>query len=279
MTECPARLHHLHLLTEEPERLLAFYGETLGMTPERLERDLWLCAAPGRRLLIGRGPTALGFAAYRLESQSGLAATRERLARHGVAAGPARSPLFGPEAFSVIDPDGNTVVFGHRDASPSASGTNHGLRARLQHVAVATDDPEKMLRFYTEGLGFVLSDQVLDGGALSACWLRTDREHHTLALFRTRQPGRRLDHYSYEVGEWALIRDWADHLAASGVPIVWGPGRHGPGNNLFIMIRDPAGNLVEFSAELEVIRGERSPAVWPQEARTFNRWGPAGLRT
>jgi catechol 2,3-dioxygenase len=280
VAELSAQLDHLQLLTDAPERLVAFYAEALGMTPERLGRDLWLCAAPERRMLIGRGPSrTLRFGAYRFGSQSGLAAMRGRLERRGIALGASPSPLFGPPAFSLTDPDGNTLTFGHEASVRSAPKTRRGPRARLQHLAIASDSPERLLRFYTDVLGFVLSDKVLDEGRLSACWLRTDREHHTMALFRTRQADRRLDHHSYEVEDWGLIRNWADDFAARGIELVWGPGRHGPGNNLFIMIRDPDGNLIEFSAELEVITDDRPAVVWPQDARTFNRWGSAPLRT
>ena len=114
-------------------------------------------------------------------------------------------------------------------------------------------------------------------GAITACWLRTDQEHHTLAVFLA--PVRRLDHHSYEVRDWALIRDWADHFARQGIKLIWGPGRHGPGNNLFIMILDPDGNRIEISAELEVVNGDRSVGIWPHEENTFNRWGPALFRS
>lgn len=278
MGELSARLDHLQLLSDAPERLAAFYGEALGMTPQRLGEDLWLCAASERRVLIGRGPSrTLGFGAYRFDSQPGLAAMRKRLEAHGITPGASRSPLFGPHAFSLADPDGNIIIFGH--SVRSAPGAREARRARLQHVAVASDNPERLLRFYAEVLGFVLSDKVVEDGALSACWLRTDREHHTMAVFRTRRPGRRLDHHSFEVTDWALIRDWADDLAAHGIGLVWGPGRHGPGNNLFILIRDPDDNLIEFSAELEVITDDRPARVWPQAESTFNKWGSASLRT
>lgn len=113
MVELSARLDHLHLLTDAPQRLAAFYGEALGMTPQRMGRDLWLCAGTQRRVLIGRGRSrTLGFAAYRLESQAALVVMRERLERHGIALGASRSPLFGPHAFSLTDPDGNTMIFG-----------------------------------------------------------------------------------------------------------------------------------------------------------------------
>ena len=59
---------------------------------------------------------------------------------------------------------------------------------------------------------------------------------------------------SFEVTDWREVRDWADRVSALGVPMVWGVGRHGPGNDTFFMVRDPDGNLAEISAELEVWR-------------------------
>lgn len=71
MAELAARLDHLHLLSDAPQRLIAFYREALGMTPQLMGRDLWLCAGMERRVLIGRGPSGtLGFAPYQLESQA-----------------------------------------------------------------------------------------------------------------------------------------------------------------------------------------------------------------
>ena len=279
-----ASLDHIQLRSGGPDRLAAFYGETLGMPPERAGPDGWLCAGPRRRVLIARGaPRSLGFSAYRFDSPAGLAAMRDRLRRHGIAPEASPSPLFGPDAFAAADPDGNLFVFGYESAAdgsrtpPPPAGQT--LRGRLQHVALASDHPERLLTFYTEIFGCTLSDQVRSDGSVAACWLRTDREHHTVAVFRTREPGRRLDHHSYEVEEWALIRDWADHFASRGIPLAWGPGRHGPGNNLFIMIRDPDDNLVEFSAELEVMTRGRPPGVWPPAESTFNKWGSAPIRS
>jgi catechol-2,3-dioxygenase len=87
-----------------------------------------------------------------------------------------------------------------------------------------------------------------------------------------------VDHHSYEAGEWDTIRDWCDHFASHGVQVFWGPGRHGPGNNLFIFIEDPDGNWIEVSAELEVIH-DRPVKNWPHAERTLNLWGRGVLRS
>lgn len=279
MSEFSTRLDHLELLSEAPERLAGFYHEAMGMITDRIDRDLWLCAAPGRRLLIGRGRSGtLGFGAYRFESGNGLAALRLQLERRGVSLAPARTPLFEHDGFAISDPDGNTLLFGFAKPAPGGPPAGSALPARLQHLVVASDDAARLVQFYAEVVGLPISDKVLQGDAITACWLRTDHEHHTLAIFRTRAPGRRLDHHSYEVDDWYLIRDWADHFAGKGIKLDWGPGRHGPGNNLFIMVHDPDGNVIEISAELEVINGDRPVGIWSHEENTFNKWGEAVFR-
>ena len=76
-------------------------------------------------------------------------------------------------------------------------------------------------------LGFAVSDRVRnEKGAVTTCFLRCNHEHHTVAIFLKSEAG--LDHHSYEAGEWTTIKDWADHLGGMRIPIVWGPGRHGP---------------------------------------------------
>ena len=277
MAGLSARLDHLQLLSEAPERLAGFYREAMGMTPSRIDRDLWLCAAPERRLLIGRGRSGtLGFGAFRCESAAAVAALRARLERRGAALDPAPTPLFEPGAFAVADPDGNSLLFGERRPVEGDPVAGPAPSARLQHLVVGSDEPETLVRFYADVVGLPVSDKVLRDDSVTACWLRTDHEHHSLAVFRA--PVRRLDHHSYEAGDWALIRDWADHFARQGLRLIWGPGRHGPGNNLFIMVEDPDGNRIEISAELETVNGDRPVGIWPHEERTFNRWGQASFR-
>ncbi len=279
MSEPSAQLDHIQITSDDPERLARFYQGAMGMVAGRVDREMWLCTAPDRRVLVARGrPRTLGFGAYRCESAEALATLRARLERGGVALAAARSPLLAPGGFAISDPDGNTLLFGLANPGSGTPPAGASLRARLQHVVVATEDPESLVQFYADVVGLPISDKVLRDGAITACWLRTDRAHHSLAIFRTRDPERRLDHHSYEVDSWSLVRDWADHFARQRLGLTWGPGRHGPGNNLFIMVDDPDGNWIEISAELEVVEDGRPVGIWPHEERTFNRWAQASVR-
>ncbi len=268
-----AYLHHMRILGRDPARLAAFYGDVMDMEHRALGPDDWICQGPGRIMLFGAGPDkTLGFCAFACRDAEGLASIRAKAEDEHLELVPSPSPLFSNEAFAVRDPDGNTIVFGLADRAPPRAG----LRAPLQHLTLATLDPVAIERFYVEKLGFLASDYVRDAdGAILTCWMRSNHEHHTLACFKSGKPG--IDHHSYEAGDWALIKDWCDRMGARRIPIIWGPGRHGPGNNIFIFIEDPDKNWIEISAELEVVH-DRRPMDWPHEEHTLNSWGRGILR-
>lgn len=273
----PARLHHLRRDSEDAEGLARFYATLLGDAVEPLPGGEWLVSGRGRRMVVGRGAkAAVPYYALEMSAAAQLAGYRRGLEALGLACEKSPTPLFGDDAFAVADPDGRRVVFGlPRDRA--GAGGRPGPVARLQHFVCASTQPEAMLAFYRDRLGLVESDRVLEDKALSAFFLRSDPEHHSFAAFRA--PESRPDHHCYETNCWNDIRDWADHLGALRIPLWWGPGRHGPGNNLFFMIEDPDGHKVEFSAELEVMPKDLAHRTWPHEQHTLNLWGSAWMRS
>ena len=269
-----AYLHHLMIFSPEPERLARFYGETMEMAVSRPDSKSWLCMGPGRCLLVGEGTArSLGHAAFACRDQGALLDLRTRSEQEGLQPQIFASPFFAGGSFSVRDPDGNQVVFGFSKSGPAKG---HGRTARLQHLTLATRNVGSIEGFYADKLGFAVSDRVLNKkGEVMTCFMRSNHEHHTLACFHQERQG--VDHHSYEAGEWTLIRDWCDRMAERNIPVMWGPGRHGPGNNLFVFIEDPDGNWVEISAEIEVVY-DRPTKEWPHCERTLNLWGPAIMR-
>ena len=275
--ELGAALSHLSIRSADPARLAGFFEDIYGMT-RHSTGDGWKCEAPGRAFLVTDGkPNSVAFFAYAFGGGEELRRYRELLEGRAVPLGPNRSPLFDGSAFSATDPDGNVVVFG-APARPDGDTATQALAARIQHLAFRTAKMEAMLSFYRDTLGFVLSDRVEDEqGTLRACFLRTDHEHHALALFGSSET--RLDHISCETRDLASLAAWADRVAAKRVPLHWGVGRHGPGNDLFFMVKDPDDNLIEISAELERVDAARPTGVWPHEQRTLNLWGTAIMRS
>jgi catechol 2,3-dioxygenase-like lactoylglutathione lyase family enzyme len=139
-----------------------------------------------------------------------------------------------------------------------------------------------MRAFYADTLGFIISDTVYthaEGepiGQPHVDFFRADNEHHSLAVFTGSSD--RYDHHCYETTCWNDIRDWLDHLGDLDIAPWWGPGRHGPGNNLFFMIKDPDGNNIELSAEIERMSRVVPARQWPNSRRMYNQWGVSWVR-
>ncbi len=277
----PAKLDHIRLDSPDPAALARFYGETLGLAARPLSDGTVALEGRGRSIVIGKGEAGTQpLSAFRLESSRQLGDLRDWLRGRGVAILPSPTALFRDDAVAARDPDGRLAVFGLRRENGSlavGTGAAAALPARLQHVVVASSRLPDMMRFYEDALGFVPSDYVREGDERTVAFYRTDPEHHSFAVFRA--PTSRPDHHSYETSCWNDIRDWADHMASRRIKLWWGPGRHGPGNNLFFMIQDPQGYLIELSAEIEVVPDEVTGRFWPHEERTLNLWGPGFMRS
>ncbi|MBX9740148.1 MAG: VOC family protein [Beijerinckiaceae bacterium] len=268
-----AYLHHVAFQSADPARLAKFYGDAMQMSVEQ-QGDLFICRGPGRRLLVSKGATKqLEHGAFACRDEDSLAELRARAENEGLAPQDAPSILL-EQAFSVLDPDGNRMLFG---LALEEAETRPGIKGPTQHLTLATHDPDAIEAFYAGKLGFGVSDRVRKPtGEVSTCFMRSNHEHHSLACFRSDRKG--VDHHSYEAGDWNSIRDWCDHFATQDIQLMWGPGRHGPGNNLFIFIVDPDGNWIEVSAELEIVH-DRKVKEWPHAERTLNLWGKAILRS
>jgi catechol 2,3-dioxygenase-like lactoylglutathione lyase family enzyme len=269
-----AYLHHLRISSPEPERLAAFYARVMDMTATQSADGSWVVRGPGRRLEVILGQAkALGHAGFAVRDAESLAGLKERLRKESLSVTAFPSRFFREGAFSVDDPDANVIAFGlaaHEDQ------IEPGLRGPLQHLTLATRDVQAIEDFYCGKLGFGVSDRIRNAeGKLMTSFMRGNHEHHNLACFFQERQG--MDHHSYEAGEWDTIRDWADRLATRNIQLMWGPGRHGPGNNLFVFIEDPDGNWIEISAEIEVVH-DRPTKEWAHGERALNLWGPAIMR-
>lgn len=271
-----AYLHHVAFESSNPERLARFYASAMDMDLRAVSDAEWRCEGPRRRFVSLAGEDKkLAYAGLACRNEEGLSLLRSRIEAEGIALLKSPSPYFQDRAFAVRDPDGHLICFGLAKAEALAP---KGLQGPTQHLTFASTNVDAFVDFYVGKLGFQLTDRVLhEDGRLATAFTTSNHEHHTIACFLT--PDRcGVDHHSYEAGDWNYIRNWCDHLAAQDIQLTWGPGRHGPGNNLFIFITDPDGNWIEISAELEVIH-DRDAVDWPQHPRTLNKWGKAILRS
>ena len=274
-----ARLDHICLQSQDPRALSEFYGQHLGYDVQGLSRGTFLAEGEGRRILFEEGENRkLAFCAFDVEDDDELDRLAARIASAGVRSEPFESPFFTSRAVAVRGPDGDTFAFGTATRPRTKPNDLSDPKARLQHVVMASTNAERVTAFVIDVLGFRLSDSVVSpDGRMRTAFMRCSHEHHSFAVFQA--PENRLDHHCYEIPDWNAMRDWADRFGRERVPLKWGPGRHGPGSNLFMFVHDRDGNWVELSAELELIHNDRPAGVWAHEEYTANSWGVGLLRS
>ena len=278
-----ASLAYVERACAKPRALAQWYSRLLGDSVSPLSAGGFVVRGPGRLMLISPGaPKSAPSIGYAFPNSIQFNRFRKALSRAGVVevknAPHVLEATQRADIFSVLDPDGRTLTFFIGTQHAKAHATEGALPARLQHFVCASTQSGAMLAFYRDTLHFAESDRVVDdSGDLSAAFVRSDFEHHSFAVFRAPQSG--PDHHSYEVTDWNAIRDWADRCGALTIPLWWGPGRHGVGNNLFFMIEDPEGYKVEFSAELEHMTENQAYRTWPHGPRALNLWGNAWMRS
>ncbi len=143
--------------------------------------------------------------------------------------------------------------------------------SNLTHVVYGTPDQPSTLRFFTEALGFEISDEVPGVIAFTRC----GEMHHNLALQAA--PIAFLHHLAFEVDSIdEVVRGASALLETDPDRQVWGVGRHAIGSNWFWYLRDPSGTFVEYTADIDRITSQDLyvPKLW--EGREFlYSFGPA----
>ena len=118
---------------------------------------------------------------------------------------------------------------------------------RLSHLEIVVEQMEPMERFYTERLGFVVTDRSVRAAAGQMVFLSQDPgEHHQLVLRQAagEVAGRTLlDHIAFRVDSLADLRDVHRSAIEADVEHIETVSH---GSSWSVYVRDPEANRVEF---------------------------------
>src|ERR1700746_1089742 len=139
----------------------------------------------------------------------------------------------------------------------------HGLPFRigkLGHVVLNVRDVERSAQFYTEVLGFQISDvypeEMVPGGMV---FLRCNPDPHGIALVGS-MPAEaanvELNHIAFEVATLDEVVRARDHLGRQGVTIDF-VGRRRAGCQLAVEFRDPDNHRLEIYWGIDQIGSDR----------------------
>lgn len=259
----------------ELEEANAFLSLGEEMHSLALFNDIRPTTSNGRRPVVR---TQLHHISLEVDTDAELAALAARLKMSGVDL--RLEPRDGdPDLGDTLwfsDPDGNRIEISVTPDSIQLAGTKKASTrggqfrpSALQHIAFYTMRLEEMVEFYTEALGFDISDWLLR----ESVWLRCNSNHHTI-MFSQGKPG--IDHIGFTIADGGALLKWADYLSHSQTAILWGPGRHGAGNDLFLCFSDADGMRIELSAELQQYYDRdvtTPPRLWHTKTMALNLWG------
>jgi catechol 2,3-dioxygenase-like lactoylglutathione lyase family enzyme len=139
---------------------------------------------------------------------------------------------------------------------------------KIGHVVLNVEDVERSARFYTEVLGFQISDvypeEMVPGGMV---FLRCNTDHHGIALVGSAgSPAANveLNHLAFEVASLDDVFRARDHLRHHGVKIDFA-GRRRAGSQLAVEFRDPDNHRLEIYWGIDQIGSDgyvRPGAEW-----------------
>jgi len=175
----------------------------------------------------------------------------------------------GDYGFGFKDPEGRNVavVCGVKDHADTADRPDRPRK--LSHVNLNSGNHDATLACLRDGLGFTLTDTTRRLRFLSC-----NADHHSVVLGFAGGPT--LNHIAFEMPDLESVMRGAGRMRDDGHGLEWGPGRHGPGNNVFCYFLGPEKLPVEYTAEMLQVDGSYragTPDDWKWPPGRLDHWG------
>lgn len=254
-----------------------FYVEDWGLAEVQATSDMaWFRAAGSEEPFVVRlrksDSNHVDVIALAAESRKDVDALHEHVTGAGCRIIHAPRELDSPGggyAFRFFSPDGLPFEIASDVARVPARAIDRweGIPVRISHIVLHSPKPAAMVQFFTDVLGFRVSDWLGD----FMCFLRCNSAHHRLAIL----PGPPcLNHVAYDMTDADGMLRGLGRLKARGIDVRWGPGRHTAGDNTFSYFVSPGGFAVEYTAELEHVDFEKHvPKVHAPSPQIMDQWG------
>lgn len=141
---------------------------------------------------------------------------------------------------------------------------------KIGHAVIFVADIERSRRFYTEVLGFKVSDvysgSLMRGGMV---FLRCNGDHHCLALVGGKDDAndKSLHHLAFELATLDEVFRARDHLKAHDTKIVY-EGRRRAGCQVSVEFLDPDGHHLELYWGVDQIGSDGRSRPWEEWRQT-----------
>jgi catechol 2,3-dioxygenase-like lactoylglutathione lyase family enzyme len=257
------RLRHVCFSTPDPARQAEYYQSIVGLGRVARDSDQLFLATESDELAVileAGAEAACKRIAFEVAPDIDPVDLRADLSASGIASdirsdsgpGISRSLVF-------VDADGTEIeLVSGWTASPVKTPVGGIAANRLGHVAMYTADPQRTQKFYSEVLGFRVSDWIEQ----SFVFMRCGADHHSLNFVAGERRG--INHIAFELRDSSHMHRACDLLGRNRMQILWGPVRHGPGHNVAVYHRNPDGQIVEMFFDLDRMTDEELGYFEPQ---------------
>ena len=142
------------------------------------------------------------------------------------------------------------------------------------HVVVFTPDLKALEDFYTQKLGFVVSDRYPGRGL----FLRGEATggHHDFFALQLPDGKRGLNHVAFTVRDIHEVFGGGLAVSRLGYETQLGPGRHPISSAYFWYFKSPLGGLFEYYADEDMLTEKWQAREFPSKPELFAEWAIAG---
>ena len=262
------RFAHVTFETPDLERQIAYFTEIAGLSlAERHNGCAYLVTKHGDlAVVLEKGERArCARLAFQTAPDTEFAEIRNGIETEGPSCQSRNDALPGiPQMLSFEDPKGTVCdVFAVQTPISRPKPVAGIGPIKLGHLAFVVSDPKAFADFYSRVLGFRVSDWIADWFVFMRC----GPDHHTINFVRGKRT--QMHHVAFELKDWAQVQSACDFLGGKNIPLIWGPGRHGPGNNIYTYHRNPDDQIIEMFTELDKMLDESlgyfEPRPWHRD--------------
>lgn len=276
------KLRSIELALPGAAQAAAFLTEIWGMAPASVEGGIHYLRGSGSYPYL----VALAESAEPYVRSTTFVCSVERLeelkcsvAASGLNAAPAVSADPGGGHGIVVEMAEGELLRFLVDAAEVAPIAGHDLPVKLTHVVFNSADAEASGHLAEDALGFRVSDRTK-----GMVFVRCNDAHHSTAFARAGFAS--LNHIAFEMEDLDAVMRGIGRLRDQDMAPAWGPGRHGPGANVFAYFIAPFGPVIEFSTAVNKVPDDYqagAPEDWTWPAKRIDQWGMsdkdfAGLR-
>jgi catechol 2,3-dioxygenase-like lactoylglutathione lyase family enzyme len=173
----------------------------------------------------------------------------------------------------VVKPTGTNAPGSHQRVNQRSPVHERAHPINIGHVVLFANDFAAMRSFYTEKLGFAVSDEYPGHGVFMRCQKVGDH-HNLFVLNRPGKPG--INHVAFTVSDIHEVIGGGIAMSKKGWKTEIGPGRHPISSAYFWYFENPLAAPLEYYADEDFCTEDWKPGTHERKPELFAEWAIVG---